>query len=103
MSWYTLKGQTVLVKVRVQPKAAQCKLETRADGRLKLRLTAPPVDGLANKQAAGIIAKLFAVPKSRVTITAGAKARDKTFAISGIVDRAALPDPETLPGSIDKL
>ena len=103
MPWYTRAGQNLLVRVRVQPRASSCGFTAFADGRLKLRLTAPPADGKANRQAAEILARLFAVPKSNVALASGARSRDKTFKVSGIADPGSLPDPEALPGGFDKL
>lgn len=103
MRWYTLKGQEIRVRVRVHPGASRFGVTAHPDGRLKLHLAAPPVDGLANKQAAACLARLFAVSKKQVTLFAGAKSRDKTFTVSGITDSAILPDPHTLPRVAHKL
>ena len=103
MPWYTVRGHEVLIHARVQPRASRCGLALLSDGRIKLRLTSPAVDGRANRQAAEILAGLFAVPKSRVSLTAGARSRDKTFKVSGIADPAKLPDSSALPGNLDQL
>lgn len=103
MPWYTVRGHEVLIHARVQPRASRCGLALLSDGRIKLRLTSPAVDGRANRQAAEILAGLFAVPKSRVSLTAGARSRDKTFLISCSGPPQRLPDPCALPAGVDKL
>ncbi len=54
------------------------------NGRLKLRLTAPPVDGKANKQAIKLLAKLFGVAPSRIDLIRGRTSRDKSFRLAGV-------------------
>jgi len=47
------------------------------DGALKIRLTAPPVDGAANAALIAFLASLFNVPKRAVTIISGERGRNK--------------------------
>ncbi len=103
MPWYTKRGHALHIRLRVQPRAKSCGLAQFADGRLKLRLTAEPQDGRANRQAADILARLFGVPKSHVSLASGARSRDKTFTVAGVTNPAGLPDPDVLPGGFDKL
>lgn len=51
------------------------------NGLLKIRLTAPPVEGKANKHLIGFIAKAFKVPKSQVTLVSGEQSRQKQLKI----------------------
>jgi uncharacterized protein (TIGR00251 family) len=55
---------------------------------LKARVSAPPEDGKANAALVSLLATVFAVPRSAVTITAGASARTKRIQIGG--DRQTL-------------
>jgi uncharacterized protein YggU (UPF0235/DUF167 family) len=50
---------------------------------LKLALTAPPVDGAANKACALFLAKLSGLPKSSVRILSGETSRHKRFLLEG--------------------
>ncbi len=50
--------------------------------RLKVQLTAPPVDGKANEHLIRFMARSFGVKRSAVRITAGETGRDKTLRIS---------------------
>jgi hypothetical protein len=53
-------------------------------GRLKVRLTAPPVEGEANKECVRFLARLLDVPRSSVSILQGLKSRSKTLLIRGV-------------------
>lgn len=77
------KEGTVL-KVRVQPRAAKNETAGLYEDALKLRLTAPPVDGEANEACRRFLAELFSVPRSRVEIVAGHTGRNKMIRISGL-------------------
>ncbi len=53
---------------------------------LKVRLTAPPVDGAANDALIALLAELLDVPKRQVTIVRGSTGRQKTVEIAGITE-----------------
>ncbi|NPV26623.1 MAG: YggU family protein [Firmicutes bacterium] len=74
----------VQIKVKIQPRAAKNELAGWLDGMLKIRLTAPPVDGEANAACVQFLAELFAVPKSAVKIVNGQTSRHKTIEIKGV-------------------
>ena len=79
----------ISLAVHVQPKAAHNRIDGLHGERIKLRITAPPVDGKANAAVIGFIAKLFNIPKSAVFIKNGKQSRDKKLLLSGIsMDKA---------------
>ncbi|MFO7569907.1 MAG: DUF167 domain-containing protein, partial [Smithellaceae bacterium] len=55
-----------------------------ADGMLKVKVTAPPVEGAANEACIGLLAKKLGLRKSQVTIAAGARGRKKTILVGQI-------------------
>jgi uncharacterized protein (TIGR00251 family) len=63
--------------VYVQPRAAKAAIVGCHDQALKIKLTAPPVGGAANKQCIQLLAKALGLPKSTITITAGLASRHK--------------------------
>lgn len=65
------------------------------DGRLKVMLDAPPVDGKANEALLRFVAKALGRPKRDVTIVRGEKGRQKTLALRGtsVGEVAALVAP----------
>lgn len=74
-------GTAFLLAVRVQPRGRRLGAGPVIHDRLKLNLTAPPVDGKANEQARLLLAELFGVSASRVKLLQGESARDKLFRI----------------------
>ena len=72
---------TVTFSVYVQPRAAKVGFAGSHLGALKIRLTAPPSDGAANKQCCELIAKTLSVPKSAVEIATGHTSRQKRIRI----------------------
>ena len=74
----------VIIKARVQPRADRDGISGFLGDAVKLRLTAPPVDGEANQACRKFFAKLLKVPLANVEITAGRASRDKTIKITGV-------------------
>jgi uncharacterized protein len=75
---------SVALSVRIQPRASKNEIVTMASGGLKIRLTAPPVDGAANEALVKFLAAVLSIPKSRVEIVSGHTSREKIVRISGI-------------------
>lgn len=84
------KDKGVVLTVHVQPRASRNAFVGIHDGAVKLRIMAPPVDGRANSMIAEILAKMFDVSKSAVTVVGGPHSRRKRFRVAGISYRAAL-------------
>jgi len=82
MSWYEWEGDTLILRVKVQPKASNNAFAEIMGDAIKLRTTAPPVDGKANEQIIAWLAKGFGVAKSYVQSSSGDIARFKTFRIT---------------------
>jgi uncharacterized protein (TIGR00251 family) len=70
--------------VYVQPRASKAAIVGCHDSALKVKLTAPPVGGAANKQCIQILAKALSLPKSAVTITGGRAGRLKQISLKSI-------------------
>lgn len=79
----------LVVAVRVQTRASRNEIVGIEANRLKIRTTAPPTDGRANKDVARQLADAFGVAPSRVALRTGTKSRQKTF----IVDEPVLAPP----------
>ena len=77
--------------VLVQPRASRSRIGPVHGDRLKVAVTAPPVDGEANTAVVAAIAKALRVPKRNVEVVAGATGRRKTLRVAG-VERGALED-----------
>ena len=81
----------VVFDVLVQPRASRAKIGPLHGGRLKLAVTAPPVDGDANAAVIELVARALDVPRGAIEITAGATGRRKTLRVRG-VSRAAVEE-----------
>ncbi|BAF60002.1 MAG: YggU family protein [Pelotomaculum sp.] len=74
----------VLLKVRVQPRAARNQVAGLYEDALKIRLTAPPVDGEANEACRAFLADSLSLPPSKVEIVSGHASRTKVVKIAGV-------------------
>ena len=73
----------MLLHVRVQPKASRNAIILEPDGRIRTALTAPPIEGAANKALVDFVAKTLGVSKSAVSVVKGEKSREKTVRVDG--------------------
>jgi uncharacterized protein len=76
-------SDSVTFDVKVVPRASRDKLGPRVGDRVKVQLTAPPVDGAANDALRALLAKAFGVPRGQVTILRGETSRQKTVRVDG--------------------
>jgi len=77
-------GEDCDLLVLAAPRASRSGIVGEHDGRLKIRLAAPPVDGEANAELIRFLAKLLALPRSRVVLTQGDTGKRKTVRLKGI-------------------
>ena len=75
---------TVVISVRVIPRATRSGVAGRRGDAWLVRLHAPPVDGAANDELIDVIATALAVPKRSVSIASGERSRQKSVRVSGI-------------------
>jgi uncharacterized protein (TIGR00251 family) len=80
----------VELAVRVIPRSRRDELAGMRDGRLLVRVAAPPVDGKANAAVCALLATAAGVPKGAVSVVRGVASRDKRVRIAGEVDERAL-------------
>jgi uncharacterized protein len=77
-------------RIRAVPRATRSEIAGIQDDALKLRITAPPVEGKANEECIRLLAETLGVKKGQVTIIAGHASRTKTVAVEGLkADRVA--------------
>ena len=74
------------IVVYCQPGAKQTQLAGLFDGKPKIQLKAPPVDGEANKALVAFLAQRCGVPKSAIRIEMGASGRTKRVEVNGLDD-----------------
>lgn len=78
---YRWQGEDLILQCQLQPKAANDEIAGLLGDRLKVRITAPPVDGKANVHLLKWLSKLFKVPRSDIVILQGELGRQKTLLI----------------------
>jgi uncharacterized protein (TIGR00251 family) len=78
------------LELLVQPRASRTRALGEHDGRLKVQLAAPPVDGEANAALVAFLAGALRVRKGDVAIVRGETGRRKTVRVAGIGAAAAL-------------
>lgn len=85
----TRTADGIRLAVRLQPRASRNQVTGIWGDRLKIQLTAPPVEGAANAACQAFLAESFGVSKSAVRLVGGEKSRDKLWEIAGDPDRLA--------------
>ena len=70
--------------VRVVPRASRSEITGEHDGALRVRITARPVEGAANRELARLLAKSFNLSQNAVEIVSGANSRNKVVRIRGL-------------------
>ena len=76
----------MILDLYVQPGARRSEFAGQHGERIKLRLSAPPVEGKANAALIEFLAAYFAVPRRNVMIVSGVKSRSKRVAIEGVAE-----------------
>lgn len=75
----------IILQLRISPNASKNEIIT-TDDMLKVKITAQPVDGKANKALVEFLSKQFKVPKSYIEILKGQTSKDKTVLIKTTSD-----------------
>ena len=88
MSYFRWDGEDLILDCHLQPKASSDEFAGLHGERLKIRLTAPPVEGKANAHLLAFLGKAFGVAKSQVSLISGELNRQK---------RVRIQRPQKLP------
>lgn len=83
--FFQWQDDSLIIRLKVQPRASRNAWGEVINGRIKLYLTTPPVDGKANQAVIDFIAKTFSVAKKQVVICRGQTSRDKEVVVNGPV------------------
>ena len=78
--FFSWRDDSLTLHVKINSKSSIVKLEP-GPGRLKIKITAPPVNGKANKHLLKYLSKIFAVPQTSISIDRGANQSLKTLTI----------------------
>jgi uncharacterized protein (TIGR00251 family) len=72
------------IEAKVVPKSARDEIWGSVNGILRVRVSAPPIEGKANERLIELISRTIGVPRSNVTIIKGRTSRIKTISIEGV-------------------
>ncbi|PZP22062.1 MULTISPECIES: DUF167 domain-containing protein [Pseudomonas] len=90
-AYFRWDGEDLLLACHLQPKASRDEFAGLHGDRLKIRLTAPPVEGKANAHLLAFLAEAFGVSKSQVSLESGELNRQKRVRIRHPRQLPALP------------
>ena len=79
-----------IVKVYLQPKSFKNEIVGPYRDGIKVRITAPPIEGKANEALIRFLAKEFLISPSCIEILKGHRSREKTLKISGVTPQEHL-------------
>jgi len=79
--WYRWEADTLLLSLRVQPRAKRDEFIAPHGDHFKVRITAPPVEGKANAHLLRFLARAFGVNRSQISLQTGQANRNKVVRI----------------------
>jgi uncharacterized protein (TIGR00251 family) len=82
-----LHMKETLVKVYLQPKSSKNEIVGPYRDGIKVKVTAPPIEGKANKALIRFLAKELGVSPSKIEILKGLHSREKILRISESLDQ----------------
>ena len=89
-NYLTTNGTGIVLAVRLLPRAAKNEIGPALGNEIKIRITAPPVEGAANEALVRFLAETLGCPRSAVQIVRGQTSRHKTVAVAGMGAAEAL-------------
>ena len=80
-AWYYWQDDCLILNCRVQPRGGKDGFGDIMGDQIKLRISAPPVDGKANAHLIKFLAHEFSVPQQNIRIIRGESGRQKQISI----------------------
>ena len=77
------KDEGLIIKLKISPNASKNEIIKTEDG-VKIKITAQPIDGKANKCLVEFISKKYKIPKSSIEIVRGETSKEKTILIKNL-------------------
>jgi len=88
MAWeeleLTMQQDGVILTVWVQTRSSRDEISGVQGGMLRIHLTAPPVNGAANKALVRLLARRLRIPQRDVSIVHGHRSRRKRIKVYGL-------------------
>ena len=76
--------ETARLSIRLTPRASRDAIAGFEGETVRVRVTAPPVEGRANRALVRLLAKRLGVPRGSVRVVAGQASRNKVVAVDGL-------------------
>ena len=86
----TEENGSVTFAVRVVPRSSRNQIAGVEGGALKIKLTAPPVEGAANAALIEFVAEWLGIRRSAVSIVSGEKSRHKVVRVASVTKAQVL-------------
>jgi uncharacterized protein (TIGR00251 family) len=83
-NYFKIRGNDIIIKVKIAPGSSKNKIDGIYNNALKISITAPPVEGKANKKCIAYLAKYFDIRKSKIEIVSGQTSKNKLIKIYDI-------------------
>lgn len=87
-TWLLVEGEDVCVDLQVVPRASRTRAVGEHDGRLRLQVAAPPVDGAANDAVIAWLSDTLGVARGRISLRSGQTGKRKRLCVHGVSLRA---------------
>jgi uncharacterized protein (TIGR00251 family) len=88
-AWAREGSGGAVLELLVQPRSSKTRVVGEHDGRLKIQLAAPPVEGEANALLLAFLSEALSVKRTDVALLAGETGRRKRVRIAGVAAEAA--------------
>jgi len=95
-NYFKITGNDIIIKVKIIPGSSKNKIIGVYNDSLKITITAPPVEGKANKKCITYLAKYFNVAKSKIEIISGQTSKNKFIKIYDINQKEFLEKIEKI-------
>jgi uncharacterized protein len=89
-AWARDERGAAVLELLVQPRASRTRAVGEHDGRLKVQLAAPPVEGEANAALVAFLAEALGVRRADVALLRGEAGRRKTVRVAGVTSARAV-------------
>ena len=80
----TPHAQGCVISLTAVPRSPANRVEIDTNGSIRIRITAPPVDGAANTRLLKYLAAILGVPVSTLSIMSGGQSRHKRILAKGV-------------------
>ena len=77
-------GDCIRLSIRLQPRSSRNEIAGLQGDRLKIRITAPPVEGMANEALIEFLSESLNISRRNVCIVSGHSSRNKIVEVCGV-------------------